>query len=319
MSLTIAILTYKRPINLNLCLESIAGQKEKPDEVMVIDGDNSGGASVNHIIKNFKKIINLRYFAYKNQPIPAARNRALKHCRSDYLGFVDDDCVLDKRWVYNVKHINWRQNIGYVIGKSILLNPINLITKALFYRQYHWFTQGNLESLPYANPKSVDTKNLILNMSILKKHHIFFDESLYFRPEGDHSDTDFGLQFNAKGIKGLVNNKMIVYHQESPSIYKFIKKAYFRGKTAFLIAHKWGMDNNFIYVPDARLIKWLIRLKCWPSHFHEWVDNIPENYFSKIGIFLLIKLYDLFYLRGYVLAAKNLGVVLDLYEKRVLS
>jgi glycosyltransferase involved in cell wall biosynthesis len=313
MKLTLAIVTCKRPDKLKTCLTSLARQTQLPDQVIIVDNDINQSAKT--VSDAFKESLRVKYFVTPIPNTPKARNVALKQCKTELLGFIDDDCVLDKNWVSQAKKIRWEKPVAYLLGKIRLLNPDNWVTKCLYYRQQYWFMYDNARNKPYAGSFSTDTKNMLINYTIIKAKKVTFDEQLFLNPVGDHSDTDFGIQLNRFGLMGLSNDDLIVGHEESPKFTNFLTKAYQRGRVAYLISAKWKMQHEFVFLPDARVIKWLIRIKCWPGDFNRWVGYIPENLFNKLGIFLLMKIYDLFYLRGYVDESKKQGVHLDLYSE----
>jgi glycosyltransferase involved in cell wall biosynthesis len=75
------------------CLNSIVLQK--PDEIVVVDGNSTDGTS--QIIKRF----NVKHLFDEKKGLPAARNMGVANCSSDYIAIIDGD-----QWVSNGFHTN---------------------------------------------------------------------------------------------------------------------------------------------------------------------------------------------------------------------
>jgi hypothetical protein len=103
VAVSVLIPTHNRPILLRQALESIAGQTVQPVEVIVVDNgpDDDTRAVVDDFEKDYPCV---RYVAEPNTGIPIARNRALVESSSDadVVAFMDDDCIADKNWLYEL-------------------------------------------------------------------------------------------------------------------------------------------------------------------------------------------------------------------------
>ena len=102
MRFSICVCTYNRAHILPYCLESLV-KLDVPvgceAEILVIDNnscDNTKG-----IVDSFSRrsIISICYFYESQQGLSAARNRAIKEARGDYIGFLDDECVVQPDWL----------------------------------------------------------------------------------------------------------------------------------------------------------------------------------------------------------------------------
>ena len=261
--ITLGILTKDRSKQLTNCLNSIANQTILPYEIIIID--NSKFQSAQKIIKLFSNLP-IKYFSYKYSTIPQARNQIIKICKTDYLGFVDDDCLLDKNWVKEALFfIKNNHKFGYISGQNKLFNINNLFAQAQHYRQQYWFKYRYKQKIKQLDKFSLDSKNVILNLKLMRSKKIKFDNQIFINPIGDHADTDIGLQFHKHSLLGFYNSKMIVYHEDVNKFKKSIK-----------------------------------RIKYWPVDFRKWLNIYHGNIFYKIIIFVLIKIYDWFYLKGFV-------------------
>jgi len=312
-NLTLAIITYKRPKKLKRCLTSILEQTVLPKKVLIIDNDKRQTAK--GIFKLFKNKFPIEYAVEKRQGIPNARNKALKLCKTPLLGFIDDDCVLDKNWVKVALQSAKDTRASYILGKSLLFNKNSIIAFAQHCRQTYWFFRDLEKNNNLPSPFNLDTKNVVFKIRFLKKNNIWFDQDLFIHTVGGHADTDLGFQFKNKGLIGRYEPKMIVYHEEVQRLRDFFKKAYHRGRVGVLLYKKWNLKKELIFLPDIYLYKWLKRMKCWPDDYKKWTKNIEKNFFIKVVVFLLIKFYDKVYLQGFVDQSKREKINLAFFYK----
>jgi hypothetical protein len=103
LAVSVLIPTCNRPMLLSQALESIVGQTIQPAEVIVVDNgpDDDTRAVVVAFEKDYPWV---RYVTEPNRGIPLARNRALVETSADtdVVAFMDDDCLADKNWLYEL-------------------------------------------------------------------------------------------------------------------------------------------------------------------------------------------------------------------------
>ena len=304
--ISIAIVTKNRPVKLRRCLESILKQSMLPDVVIIVDNDTKKSAK--KVAFSFRKNLNLVYMVEPKPGVAQARNRVLVTCKTFYLGFVDDDCVLDKKWVETgLNTMKARKKATFVLGKSLIFNAKNIVALAQYYHQSYWFMQKLKENKNKTSPFNFDTKNLIIKISNLRKKNLKFDSDFSIKG-ADSSDTDLGFQLEKKGLVGVYEHKMIVLHEELENPILYLKKAYLRGKLALMLTSKWKLKGEFV---DLKLIKWTKYVKSirfWKKEFHLLTRTHSEDILSKILAFVLIKMSERVYLKGYVGKANKLGV-----------
>lgn len=308
--LTVVIVTRQRLAKLKRCLESISKQTELPDKVLVIDNDEDKSAKSTALA--FGKVLNLSYTFEPKPGVAYARNKALKACKTPLLGFVDDDCVLDKNWVKVGINSMTGTKTAYILGKSLLFNRRNLIALAQYYHQNFWFNQKLKENKGKPTPFNFDTKNVVLNLKDLKNQNLRFDPN--FTVDGiDSSDTDFGFRLENSRLEGTYEPKMVVRHEEIENPLHFLRKGYKRGKLAFMLANKWNLKGEFV---DLQLIKWTRFIKSarlWRNEFHKYTGKYKTGWLAKVISFLLIKVYERAYLKGYLDQAKRKGIIKSCY------
>lgn len=122
MKISLIVSTYNWPKALSLCLDSIRRQTRMPDEVIIAD-DGSGEATKDLIARESKTFpCPLYHFWIPDMGFrkALAHNKALlTYCTGDYLVFIDQDIILDPRFIADHERIAQR---GYFVcgGRSSL-------------------------------------------------------------------------------------------------------------------------------------------------------------------------------------------------------
>lgn len=83
---------------MRVCLDAIAAQNEKPDQVVVID-NNSNDATA-------QVVADYGFVTYLNEPVKGivyGRNRGFDAATSDIIGRIDADTVLPSDWIQKIK------------------------------------------------------------------------------------------------------------------------------------------------------------------------------------------------------------------------
>lgn len=243
--LTIAIITRRRQDKLKRCLDSILKQSELPEAVLVVDNDKERTSW--EVCSPYLEKLPISYVVEEEQGAPFARNAALDHCHTECIGFVDDDCVLDKNWVLAGKEALKKDEISFVVGKSLLLNPGSLVAQAKYYTYTNWFFKRIDPETDRIAPNTLDTKNVILRRKHLDDHDIRFDTSFWIPPVPAGEDVDLGLQLERAGLFGYYASEMIVQHEEQESLTLSLKNHYHRGRLSYLIGQKWNQEGRVLY------------------------------------------------------------------------
>lgn len=138
-SLTIAICTKDRPDNLARCLQSLQQLvKQSPElEILVIDNAPCDD-------RTQKLVDSLPWVRYVREPKPGldfARNKALQSAKGEFLAFLDDDVVVDRRWLTGLMTA-WRENPDAAAFTGLVL-PYELETQAqILFEQRGGFRRG---------------------------------------------------------------------------------------------------------------------------------------------------------------------------------
>lgn len=97
LTLSIIIPAYNEERHLRRCLESVAAQKIKPDEVIVVDNNSSDTTA--DIARSLPFVTVIQE---KKQGIVHARNAGFNASTSDIIARIDADTILPKAWTKKV-------------------------------------------------------------------------------------------------------------------------------------------------------------------------------------------------------------------------
>lgn len=312
--ITIAVVTKGNPTKLARCLRSIINQRIPPKKILIIDNDSNQTALP--VVRQCTKVgAPMEYVYEPGVSVPEARNRAIVLGKTTLLGFTDDDCVLDPSWTRYAITTLKSPLYAFVLGKSLLLNPGNVIARVFQVRYDHWLKYELTKHHGAPSPFLMDTKNVVYKAAMLRKNRVRFRSA--FQINGfDSADTDIGFQLAALHATGVYNRNMLVYHEETPTLPLLIKKAYHRGRLAMLLSQAWNLKGEFIHLPDRHAAYYLRRMRHWPEEFRSFVDGPGTAPGKRLAVFSLLKLHDFVYLRGFVDQAASRGINPDVFSKQ---
>lgn len=287
--IALAIITKNRPIELVRCLNSIQGQSFLPDEVIIIDNDqNQSAKKIIHDEKYHSLVIS---YIPSLGSVPYCRNLALNKAKTTFLGFVDDDCVLKKSWLKNTLQTIRKHEADYVLGKTLLLNSQNIFALAQYAHDEYWKNYSE---------QIFDTKNVLLNLHVIKKNQLKFDENCQ-KDQFDSADFDFNFQVKKLKLKGVFAEDMKLLHQETTSFSHFSKRAYARGYLAKYLNDKWQLQNQLVDFGQKNPMIWLLKLV---KNFHKDYQKYSiymnsTSTIKKMAATILIRVFEYYYTKGY--------------------
>ena len=105
LDFTVAIPTYNGANRLPLVLEKLRSQINIENiswEVIIVDNNSSDNTSkiVQDYQSRFSEFVSIRYLFEPQQGAAFARLKAIKEAKGTYIGFLDDDVLPDKNWIY---------------------------------------------------------------------------------------------------------------------------------------------------------------------------------------------------------------------------
>lgn len=200
-TVTVAMLTYRRPDDLRSALPQVCAQlPETHAELLVVDNDPDGGARE---VVEAAGDSRIRYVHEPTPGIAAARNRALADTASDVLVFIDDDERPSPGWLDALLAVHEREGCAAVVGPVVSeyeIEPDPWITDGGFFRRRRPATGTVVEAAA--------TNNLLLDMAVVRRLGLEFDDR-YGLTGG--SDTLFTRRLSAAGER-------IVWCAEAPVV-----------------------------------------------------------------------------------------------------
>jgi len=192
-SVTIAVLTYLRPEDIQASLPALVDQAARyPGEASVLVVDNDPQGSARSTVEPFTAD-RVSYVVEPTPGIAAARNRALAECDTDLLVFIDDDERPTPDWL--------RLLVDTYLAHPGTLGVLGLVESEFSSTPDPWIVAGRFfERLcPPTGTEIfvVSTNNLLLDRGLLERESLRFDER--FGLSGG-SDTLFSHEARRRGL-----------------------------------------------------------------------------------------------------------------------
>ncbi|MBI1424903.1 MAG: glycosyltransferase [Gammaproteobacteria bacterium] len=166
MKISVCIATYCRPERLALLLDDLVKQQRRPDEVVIIDNDESGSAqSVVELRREMGTPFPIRYDIQPIKNISLTRNRTVALASYDWIAFVDDDERAPAPWLKELEENVIACRADGALGPVVPIVPINApewIQRGQF---YDWARMKTGTAIP---PNKLRFGNLLLRGSLLR-------------------------------------------------------------------------------------------------------------------------------------------------------
>jgi glycosyltransferase involved in cell wall biosynthesis len=94
LAIDVVVCTYRRPRELERCLESLRRQAHAPDSIVVVDNAPSSPAA-----RHVAQAAGARYVASPVGGVSRARNAGARHCGSPIVAYIDDDMTAHPGWL----------------------------------------------------------------------------------------------------------------------------------------------------------------------------------------------------------------------------
>lgn len=233
----IIVTTYNRPDALDRVLESVAAMTVQATEVMVAD-DGSGEATA-RVIEHWKKVLPLSHVWQPDEGFRAAeaRNKAVLASSSEYIIFLDGDCMVPNDFVR--RHQCLAESGFMVAGNRILFSQA-LTDDVLQRREYplawtmaHWFAQklgGRVNRL----------------LPLLRLPDGAWRKKRPYRWQGVHT-CNLGLWRNDfEAVNGFDQSFQGWGHEDADLSIRLMRNGVFRKEGGFAVPvlHLWHPEND---------------------------------------------------------------------------
>ena len=193
---------YNRPTQLYRCLETIQDIRTSDDEIIVSD-DGSSEESIEKI-KNFS--FDRLVTSSHNTGLASNINRGINACNGEYILYCQEDFVLQKGLVNQIKYF-------MDILDSGKLDMVRLKTYLTFPEYKN--VNSNIDELPLFT-----LKNFFKNCHRYSDHpfivkNVFFDRFGYYmeNTSGGYGETEFAIRLNSMRCKIGLSRKSLAFVQ----------------------------------------------------------------------------------------------------------
>ena len=207
-SFTVIIPTRNRAKSLIQSVESVLRGNIRPERVLVVDNGSTDNTR-RKIMALARREPSVRLLSWKKNNVSEARNWGARTARTEWLAFLDDDCVAPPVWLERAARLI-RKNKGreMVLGGDYLLPT---------------------EQVP---PESASVPAMMPVGSYLPEGNLFMPRKLYLafggmnpalgpneKRFGYHEGTDLQIRIehrNPKGSSRILARQLAVYHHQKP-------------------------------------------------------------------------------------------------------
>jgi len=321
MIISLIIITYNRTKDLKECLDTILLQSHLPQEIIIVDNDKSDesqnlvAALQYRFAENNIKILYLKNNVQNS--LTYARNMGVKNSVGDIIIFLDDDVLLEKDYIKEIKKVyeDRPQALGvqgYLVG-SDKVSPLRNIIYKLFFL-YH-LENNKCRALPSVSATyPFPTNNIIPCQWLSGANHSYrrkileefsYNEKLIKYSEGEDLEfshcvflkypgtlylTPYSTLIHKTSLGGRTLGKDLIYMREIYGLYIFYKTFYHhlaRNKFIFLWSRFGKIAINlfvFIYKLNLAALKENYHLICayiyCLKHLQE-IKNGHLEFFNK--------------------------------------
>ena len=132
--ISILICTYKRPLLLKKCIDSIFKQITT-HEYEVIVCDNDSNESGRDVVANYERVI---YCVQPLQGLSNARNKVVSIASGDFVLFIDDDEYAAPNWISSIMDCQLKYKADVVLGRVVYEIPDSFpiyIKKSIYFKE----------------------------------------------------------------------------------------------------------------------------------------------------------------------------------------
>ena len=138
MTVSVVIPCYNEEKYIGKCLESIASQTEKPDEVIVVDNN-----CVDETVEIAQKF-GARIVKEEKQGMIFSRNAGFDAARYKIIGRIDADTILPNDWVLKVKENFKNPNLVAISGPIYIKNKKFYFASIILFRFLSFLVKHNV-------------------------------------------------------------------------------------------------------------------------------------------------------------------------------
>jgi glycosyltransferase involved in cell wall biosynthesis len=214
MKISVIIPTYRRPDNLNRCLQGLQNQVRPANEVLVII--RGGDESSNIILDRWSNLPLRKLICNDVKGAVSQYNLGLDNSRGDVVAITDDDAIPRIDWLARIEsHFALDEKLGGVGGRDIVYeNGAPISNSATAIGVVRWFGRivhnHHLVSHSKANVHILKGVNMSFRASAIDG--VLFDRDLRGHGAQTSLDLAFSLCVHKRGWQLLYDPELIVDH-----------------------------------------------------------------------------------------------------------
>lgn len=245
-ALSVIVVSWNASETIIACLEALLDQESVPDyEVIVVDSGTDGTAD---LVEERYPSIRLVRCATRKFP-GAARNIGLDSAQSDWIGFVDADCIAGPGWINGA--VASRASGASIIGGCIEpANPGSYLGWAPYFIEFSRWMPG----MPPRPIKDIATCNCVMSRDVI-------DQAGGFREQGYASDTALCWSATAAGQTVAFDPSLTAGHINITRLSTFLRKQAFHGRhfaRMRLEVQGWRTGRRLSYAAGSVLLPLLL-------------------------------------------------------------
>jgi glycosyltransferase involved in cell wall biosynthesis len=270
--ISVVICTRNRPHQIETCIQSLLESSDKNFELIVVD-NNPDNDLTNKVVSKYAGV---RYILEPRKGLDIARNTGAQNASYSIVAYTDDDVVIDKDWVRNIKCCFRNPKTMAVTG---LVMPVALNEWSQYVFERHWgFNKGykptTFDRNFFNKHRSVGVPvwDIGAGANMAFRKEVFdlvglFDERLDVGAAGCSGDSEFWYRILAEGWHCEYHPQLVAYHQHRESTEALYSQIfnYMRGQVASVMVQY----ENYGHSGDLKRVTKLL-----PRYYSRRIWNV---------------------------------------------
>lgn len=227
MSLTICMVVYNEEKNLSLIRKNLQLFFEQAPSISLLLVDNASTDKTSSFLYKMKDQFGAHILQRTQNHLPQARDEALRFCQTEWLAFIDADCLADSQWLQCVHSLCASKGARFAAygGPWQIQGPSASIYQSLFRTFLGNFGQPYLKKWPAQTVVDhLPTANILYHRSSVLQVGGF--RSTNWRVG---EDLDLSFRLRHAGFRILYVPQMVVSHHLPVSLSTWAHKMFHYG------------------------------------------------------------------------------------------
>jgi len=281
MKLSVIICSFGRVKDSENCINSLARQKSKDFEIVLID--NKGEPGLESLVSNFVNILNIKYYREYRTGLAYARNFGAEKSKCEYLAYIDDDAVAPNNWVEQVLDVI-EKHAPDIFGGRIL--PFYEVDKPYWFKdRYEIRTHGKEERL-LREREFISGSNLIVKKKMIDLFGFDVSKGMKGKVIGAGEEVILQKKLREKGNSVYYYPDIIIHHavkRKNVSLIYKLKRSYYFGKDMARDEAKKKNYTKILFDIIVTVLKILFRDRKKYTYWQQYVYEVISVQFYRLG------------------------------------